>query len=112
MVDGLFGSGLNKPLAGGFAAMVKYINQSPAKVVSIDIPSGLMTEDNSYNIHANIIRATLTLTLQQKKLSMLMADNQQYLGRLRVLDIRLSQEFIQNTECRCRILKRTTSVRS
>ena len=42
VVDGLFGSGLNKPLAGGFAAMVKYINQSPAKVVSIDIPSGLM----------------------------------------------------------------------
>lgn len=34
-----------------------------------------------------------------------MADNQQYLGRLRVLDIRLSQEFIQNTECRCRILE-------
>ena len=105
VVDGLFGSGLNKPLAGGFAAMVKYINQSPAKVVSIDIPSGLMTEDNSYNIHANIIRATLTLTLQQKKLSMLMADNQQYLGRVRVLDIRLSQEFIQNTECQCRILE-------
>lgn len=66
VVDGLFGSGLNKPLAGGFAAMVKYINQSPAKVVSIDIPSGLMTEDNSYNIHANIIRASLTLTLQQR----------------------------------------------
>ena len=105
VVDGLFGSGLNKPLAGGFAAMVKYINQSPAKVVSIDIPSGLMTEDNSYNIHANIIRASLTLTLQQKKLSMLMAYNQQYLGRLRVLDIRLSQEFIQNTECQCRILE-------
>ena len=43
VIDGLFGSGLNKPLAGGFAAMVKYINQSAAKVVSIDIPSGLMT---------------------------------------------------------------------
>ena len=105
VIDGLFGSGLNKPLAGGFAAMVKYINQSAAKVVSIDIPSGLMTEDNSYNIHTNIIRADLTLTLQQKKLSMLMADNQQYLGRLKVLDIRLSQEFIQKTDCRCRILE-------
>ena len=105
VIDGLFGSGLNKPLAGGFAAMVKYINQSAAKVVSIDIPSGLMTEDNSYNIHTNIIRADLTLTLQQKKLAMLMADNQQYLGRLKVLDIRLSQEFIQKTDCRCRILE-------
>lgn len=75
--------------------MVKYINQSAAKVVSIDIPTGLMTEDNSYNIHANIIRADLTLTLQQKKLCMMMADNQQYLGRLKVLDIRLSTEYIK-----------------
>lgn len=105
VIDGLFGSGLNKPLAGGFAAMVKYINQSAAKVVSIDIPSGLMTEDNSYNIHSNIIRADQTLTLQQKKLCMLMADNQQYLGHLKVLDIRLSTEYIKNTDCRYSILE-------
>ena len=105
VVDGLFGSGLNKPLAGGFAAMVKYINQSPAKVVSIDIPTGLMCEDNTYNIHANIIHADLTLTLQQKKLAMLLADNQQYLGRLKVLDIRLSPEFITKTDCAYRLLE-------
>ena len=130
VVDGLFGSGLNKllvvchhhrqlllpsslrrratasaSLAGGFAAMVKYINQSAAKIVSIDLPSGLMSEDNSYNISANIIRADLTLTLQQKKLSMMMADNQQYLGRIKVLDIRLSPDFIQHTESRCSILE-------
>jgi ADP-dependent NAD(P)H-hydrate dehydratase / NAD(P)H-hydrate epimerase len=105
VVDGLFGSGLNKPLAGGFAAMAKYINQSPAKVVSIDIPSGLMCEDNTYNIHAHIIRADYTLTLQQKKLSMLLADCQQYIGRLHVLDIRLSPEFIAKTPCRYRILE-------
>ena len=78
VIDGLFGSGLNKPLAGGFAAMVKYINQSPAKVVSIDIPTGLMCEDNTYNIHANIIRADLTLTLQQRKLAMMLADTQPF----------------------------------
>lgn len=28
VVDGLFGSGLNKPLTGGFASLVKYINAS------------------------------------------------------------------------------------
>lgn len=105
VVDGLFGSGLNKPLSGGFAAMVKYINQSPAQVVSIDIPTGLMCEDNSYNIQANILRADLTLTLQQKKLSMMLADNQQYLGRLKVLDIRLSPEYIKKTEAKCCILE-------
>ena len=47
VVDGLFGSGLNKPLGGGFAAVVKYINASPAHVVAIDVPSGLMGEDNT-----------------------------------------------------------------
>ena len=71
VIDGLFGSGLNKPLAGGFASLIRYINQSKSKVVSIDLPSGLMTEDNTYNIRQNIIRANITFTLQQLKLSML-----------------------------------------
>ena len=60
VVDGLFGTGLDKPLMGGFASLVKYINQSPARVVSLDVPSGLMCEDNSYNIRTNIIHADLT----------------------------------------------------
>lgn len=105
VVDGLFGSGLDKPLAGGFASLVKYINQSPCKVVSIDIPSGLMCEDNTYNIRANIIRADMTLTLQQKKLAMLLPDNQLYIGKLKVLDIMLSREYIDNTDCKYYIVE-------
>ena len=92
VVDGLFGSGLNKPLAGGFASLVKYINGAQADVVSIDVPSGLMTEDNTYNVRANIVRANLTLTLQNRKLSFLFAENQQFLGELKMLDIGLSRE--------------------
>jgi len=92
VIDGLFGSGLNKPLAGGFASLVKYINAGEAQVVSLDVPSGMMTEDNTYNVRPNIIRATLTLTLQQPKLAMLFAENQEFVGQLRVLDIRLSQK--------------------
>ena len=98
VIDGLFGSGLNKPLSGGFASLAKYINQSPCQVVSIDLPSGLMTEDNTYNVHANIVRATLTLTFGHPKLAMLLADNQPYIGDVRVLDIRLSQEYIARTD--------------
>ena len=105
VIDGFFGSGLNKPLAGGFASLVRYINQSPCKVVSIDLPSGLMTEDNTYNVRQNIIRADLTLTIQQLKLSMLMADNQQYLGEVRVLDIRLSPDFIAAADCQFSLLE-------
>jgi NAD(P)H-hydrate epimerase len=98
VIDGLFGSGLNKPLAGGFASLVKYINSSPAQVVAIDIPSGLMTEDNTYNVRANIVRADHTLTLQQVKLSFLFPENQQFVGNLRVLDIRLSKEGMRKLE--------------
>lgn len=98
VVDGLFGSGLNKPLSGGFASLVKYINASQAEVVSIDMPSGLMTEDNTYNIRTNIVKADMTLTLGQKKLAMLFAENQQYIGRLQVLDIGLSHEGIETIE--------------
>ena len=105
VIDGLFGAGLNKTLSGGFASLVKYINQSPAKVVSIDLPSGLMTEDNTHNVKAHIVRADLTLTLQQKKLAMFFEDNQQFLGRLRVLDIRLNPEFIAQTDTKYQVLE-------
>ena len=98
IIDGMFGSGLNKPLAGGFASLVKYINSSAATVVSIDVPSGLMTEDNTYNVRANIIHADLTLTLQHVKLAFLFKENQPYVGRLKVLDIRLSKEGIQKLD--------------
>lgn len=97
VIDGLFGTGLDKPLAGGFASLVKYINQSPAQVVSIDIPSGLLCEDNSNNIHANIVQADMTLTIQIRKIAFFFADAQQYIGKLRILNIGLSQQYIENT---------------
>ena len=97
VIDGLFGSGLNKPLQGGFASVVKYVNASPATVVSIDIPSGMRTEDNTDNIRQNIIRADLTITLRQKKLAMYLADNEPYLGEIAVADIGLSEEYVRRT---------------
>lgn len=105
VVDGLFGSGINKPLSGGFASLVRYINQCDCQVVSIDLPSGLMAEDNSYNVRQNIIRADLTLTLQTTKLSFLLADCQEFIGRLKVLDIRLSPEYIAQTATRFNVVE-------
>lgn len=98
VIDGLFGSGLNKALSGGFAAVVKYINASPATVVAIDIPSGLMGEDNTYNVQSCIVRANLTLTLQLPKLAFLFPENALFVGEWQVLDIGLSEEAIKETE--------------
>lgn len=97
VIDGLFGSGLSKPLDGGYAAVVKYINDSPATVVSIDIPSGLMCEDNTYNSGSNIICADTTLSLQLPKLAFFFAENQRFIGEWFCLDIRLSERVMRET---------------
>lgn len=92
VVDGLFGIGLKRPLNGGFASLVAYLNSSPATIVSIDIPSGLMCEDNSSNQTNHIIRAHVTLTIGLPKLAFLLSDNATYIGEVEVLDIGLSRE--------------------
>lgn len=107
VIDGLFGSGLNKPLNGGFAAVVKYINASKAQVVSIDIPSGLMGEDNTYNIRANIIHADVTLSIQLPKLSFLFPENEDIVGEWELLDIGLKQAFIDAAESPYSIIEET-----
>ena len=98
VVDGLFGSGLNRPLEGGFASVVKYINASPAQVVAIDVPSGLMGEDNSMNVRQNIIKANVTLSIQFPKLAFMFAENEEYIGEWEVLNIGISPEYSEQAE--------------
>lgn len=87
VIDGLFGTGLSRPLNGGFASVVKYINASPATVVSIDVPSGLMCEDNTYNVMNHIVKADVTYTIQYPKLAFFFPEHEQYVGEWEVLDI-------------------------
>lgn len=98
VIDGLFGIGLTRPLEGGFAAIARFLNQSKATVVSIDIPSGLMTEDNTDNSPEHIVQANYTFTFQLPKLSFLFAENADYLGKWEQLDIGLSEEGIRMME--------------
>jgi NAD(P)H-hydrate epimerase len=98
VIDGLFGTGLNKPLQGGYAAVIKYINSSCSTVVSIDVPSGLMSEDNTFNLKENIIKADYTFSLQFPKLAFLFSENEQYVGECKVLDIGLSKKGIEEID--------------
>lgn len=97
IIDGLFGSGLNKPLTGGFASLVKFINGAGATIVSIDIPSGLMGENNGSHDKEAVVRADYTLSLQFPKLAFLFAENEAYVGAWKVLDIGISKEVIRQT---------------
>ena len=97
VIDGLFGSGLNRPLTGGFASVVSYINQSEAKIVAIDIPSGLFGEDNRKNNPNAIVKADMTLTFGFPKLAFFFPENASYVGRWKILDIGLHPDAIDQT---------------
>ena len=111
VIDGLFGSGLTRHLEGLPAEIVQRINdfkvsRDPTQsrvmtkntIISIDIPSGLMGEDNTNNIPENIIQADFTLTFQFPKISFLFAENEKYVGDWEVLPIRLHPDGIAETQ--------------
>ncbi len=98
IIDALFGSGLNRPLQDFAASVTHNINSCEARVISIDIPSGLFAEDNTNNIYENIIQADFTLSLQFPKLAFFFANNYKYVGEWEIIPIGLHEEYIANTE--------------
>ncbi|MDR2968197.1 MAG: NAD(P)H-hydrate dehydratase [Tannerellaceae bacterium] len=110
VIDGLFGSGLNRPLEGGYAAVVQYINQSEATVISIDIPSGLFGEDNRSNNPDAIIRADFTFTFGAPKLSFLLPENAAYPGQWKTLDIGLHPVAVEKTHTPYRMVEESDIV--
>lgn len=94
IIDGIFGSGLNKPAEGIFARAIRFINRCEATKVAIDIPSGLHGESNDCFDADNIVHAHTTLTLQFPKLSFLMPANDEFTGEWYILDIGLSSRAI------------------
>ena len=97
VIDGLFGSGLNKPIYGGFITIIQYINESGATIVSLDVPSGMLGDWNANPINRNIIHADLTLAIQFPRLAFFLKDNSVFVGEWKVLDVGLSPTAIKNS---------------
>ncbi|MDE7388078.1 MAG: NAD(P)H-hydrate dehydratase, partial [Muribaculaceae bacterium] len=95
--DGLCGAGLREPLSGGFRELVKYIHDSGATIVSIDVPSGLFGDWNPKSVHRNMIHATVTLSAQFPKLSFMIPDNAAIVGRWKTIDIGLNPAVVRRT---------------
>jgi len=106
VIDALFGSGLLRPLDGLALEVVKAINAGEANVISIDIPSGLMGEDNSQNSSRGIVKADFTLSFQFPKLAFLFPENAGYVGEWEVLPIGLHPEIIQSETTPYKMLNR------
>jgi ADP-dependent NAD(P)H-hydrate dehydratase / NAD(P)H-hydrate epimerase len=93
VIDAIFGTGLSKPVEGLAADVIHHVNASEAKVISIDMPSGLFADENT-PADAAVIHATRTLTFQSPKLSFFFPKNADRVGDWQVLDIELDKEFI------------------
>jgi ADP-dependent NAD(P)H-hydrate dehydratase / NAD(P)H-hydrate epimerase len=97
IVDAIFGSGLKRPLDELPALIVNKINSTDCIVVSVDMPSGLLGEDNSGNTDKNIIKADYTLSFQVPKLSFLFPENYTYTGKWEILPIGLHPVALRET---------------
>ena len=101
IIDAIFGSGLNRPIEGFTAELIKYINKSNAIKIAIDIPSGLMAvsdQQSTVNGQHPIAKVDYTLTFQFPKLAFMFPEYDAYVGKWEILDIRLHKDFIDNVE--------------
>lgn len=92
VIDALLGTGLNRPLDGLTAAVVKHINQSGNTVIAIDIPSGLFADKSAKD--ETSIEAAHTLSFQCFKPAFLVAENAAFLGEIHILDIGLQKGYL------------------
>jgi NAD(P)H-hydrate epimerase len=82
VVDGLFGIGLNRPLAPDWLALIELVNASGLRVLAIDVPSGLNAQTGEAMPDA--IRAHVTFTLGAVKEGLLKPVAWPHVGRLEV----------------------------
>jgi NAD(P)H-hydrate epimerase len=101
LIDALFGSGLNRPVTGYSASVIRHINEQHSITISIDIPSGLFCDETVAGIKdPAIIHADHTLTFSPPKLAFFFPENDRYIGNWHLLDIGILQEYIDQAETR------------
>ena len=87
VIDGLFGRGLNRTMPRSFQLIAHSVNQSGAYVISIDIPSGLMSEWNGASVRNDMMHASLTLSVEFPKLAFMLAENAEVVGKWKTIRI-------------------------
>jgi len=96
IIDALFGTGLSRKLDGICAELIDKLNKLNQVKISIDVPSGLFSDDISEE-NQTIFKADYTLSFQFWKRSFLHPETGKFAGKVIILDIDLSKEFIDET---------------
>jgi NAD(P)H-hydrate epimerase len=85
VLDALLGTGLTRPAEGPVAEWIQAVNESGARVISVDVPSGL--DADSGRASGAAVRAALTVTLGLPKAGLLAEDGPAHAGEVWVADI-------------------------
>ena len=93
VIDALFGSGLNRALAGDLAKLVETLNESSAPVLSIDLPSGLSADTGeTFEPH---VRAARTVQLAGAKLASYFYPAKTAFGKTETADIGIPETVLR-----------------
>jgi NAD(P)H-hydrate epimerase len=96
VVDALLGTGIKGPPSGAMARAIREINSGfpTARIVSVDIPSG-MPSDSGFPV-GETVRADLTVTFTAMKVAQALAPNCDRMGELAVVPIGSPAELLEN----------------
>ncbi len=92
IVDALLGTGLNKPVASPMSDVLTFLNRSEVKVMSVDIPSGISSDNGQ--IMGEALRADYTVTFGLPKIGHLLHPGAEYTGELFVEDIGFPESLL------------------
>ncbi len=92
IIDAIFGIGLTREIEGAYKEAIEAINESRAKVVSIDMPSGIHTDDG--RVMGVAVKADLTVTYAYRKLGQVLYPGTQYAGEVVCVPIGIPKEAL------------------
>lgn len=85
IIDALFGIGLSRNVEGSYLDLITAMNNSKAKVVSVDIPSGINATTGQ--LMAIAVKADYTVTFGYKKIGLMLYPGADYSGKIKIADI-------------------------
>lgn len=96
VIDAIFGIGINRPPDDWVGALMQHINSSGAFVLSVDVPSGMMSDCAPEK--GKIVNANYVLAIQSPKLGFFLPDTGKSVENWDVIEIALDIGFISDMD--------------
>jgi NAD(P)H-hydrate epimerase len=96
IIDSIFGTGLDRPVAGLASDVIALINKSKKKVLSLDIPSGV--NGNTGEVMGAAVKADYTVTFGLPKIGNMLYPGYELCGKLFVSHISFPPSLYEQDE--------------